>query len=63
MQALQTYFQTVIMAKDFLYFIHGLMFVTSHLYLRYEHHWSIIFSNFILFFPRLLESFFDKFIS
>ncbi|XP_031397454.1 uncharacterized protein LOC116208247 isoform X2 [Punica granatum] len=35
MQALQTYFQTVIVTKDFIYLIYGLTFVTSHLYLRF----------------------------
>ncbi|KAI3414542.1 uncharacterized protein J3R85_016180, partial [Psidium guajava] len=35
MQALQVYFQTIIMTKDFIYFIYCLTFVTSHLYLKF----------------------------
>ncbi|XP_048128959.1 transmembrane protein 33 homolog [Rhodamnia argentea] len=35
MQALQVYFQTIIVTKDFIYFIYCLTFVTSHLYLKF----------------------------
>ncbi|KAI9198998.1 hypothetical protein LWI28_025576 [Acer negundo] len=35
MQALQVYFQSIIMTKDFLYFIYCLTFVSSHLCLKF----------------------------
>ncbi|RVW44720.1 hypothetical protein CK203_081796 [Vitis vinifera] len=35
LQAVQVWFQSVIATKDFLYFIYCLMFVTSHLYLKF----------------------------
>ncbi|KAK6927987.1 TMEM33/Pom33 family [Dillenia turbinata] len=35
LQAVQTWFQSVIVTKDFIYFIYCLTFVTSHLYLRF----------------------------
>nr|GMD58700.1 transmembrane protein 33 homolog [Ipomoea batatas] len=35
MQALQVWLQSVIVAKDFIYFIYCLTFVTSHLYLKF----------------------------
>ncbi|XP_039157952.1 transmembrane protein 33 homolog [Eucalyptus grandis] len=35
LQALQVYFQTIIVTKDFIHFIYCLTFVTSHLYLKF----------------------------
>ncbi|KAL6324464.1 hypothetical protein AAG906_013276 [Vitis piasezkii] len=35
LQAVQVWFQSVIATKDFIYFIYCLMFVTSHLYLKF----------------------------
>lgn len=36
LQAVQVWFQSVIVTKDFIYFIYCLTFVTSHLYLKCE---------------------------
>lgn len=36
LQGVQVWFQTVIVTKDFISFIYGLSFVTSHLYLRFS---------------------------
>lgn len=42
LQALQVWLQSVIVTKDFLYFIYCLTFVTSHLYLKCELQFGLV---------------------